>query len=536
MAGGQRSRPLREQVGNPFSWAAVAALLSCATALASVAVNAGNSLDADGVESVAFIEEAAYFPENSSNESFSAAVLGDDLGDEQALSFHYHKPAFPLMWIPDGITLIAATFGLVIAASGGIGGGGILVPIFMLLLRFRPKHAIALSNFTIFGGAIANTMLNARRRHPQRQSLPLIDWDIIVMMEPLTIFGAVFGSLLSKVLPNLLLTLSLVGVLVLMGRHTLTKGLSMWKDESRQRLVGNSHSSRSSSAVGVELVEAVAGSRPPSIEPDPTQRDDCEREYVQLEETSPVDNAVPSNAPSGFSQIGLSVRRKIVLLTVCFAGTCILTVLKGGGSFPSPFGVTCGSFGFWILYFAGIPWIVAFVIYFRNVLMSEYQEKVRIGHVFLPGEVRWDSGNAVRYPALCAVSGLLAGLFGVGGGIVKGPLMLEMGVVPVVASASAAAMILYTSAAASTSFVVFGLLEPVYGAIFFTLGFSCTIVGQYTVSKWVKKHNRQSPIVLSIGAVICLSAVLVAVESGIAASNQTLSELFSAQGVCSDHV
>eukprot|EP00927_Polykrikos_kofoidii_P002330 TRINITY_DN10903_c0_g1_i1.p1 TRINITY_DN10903_c0_g1~~TRINITY_DN10903_c0_g1_i1.p1 ORF type:complete len:534 (+),score=73.47 TRINITY_DN10903_c0_g1_i1:78-1604(+) len=508
MAGGQRSRPLREQVGNPFSWAAVAALLSCATALASVAVNAGNSLDADGVESVAFIEEAAYFPENSSNESFSAAVLGDDLGDEQALSFHYHKPAFPLMWIPDGITLIAATFGLVIAASGGIGGGGILVPIFMLLLRFRPKHAIALSNFTIFGGAIANTMLNARRRHPQRQSLPLIDWDIIVMMEPLTIFGAVFGSLLSKVLPNLLLTLSLVGVLVLMGRHTLTKGLSMWKDESRQRLVGNSHSSRSSSAVGVELVE----------------------------ETSPVDNAVPSNAPSGFSQIGLSVRRKIVLLTVCFAGTCILTVLKGGGSFPSPFGVTCGSFGFWILYFAGIPWIVAFVIYFRNVLMSEYQEKVRIGHVFLPGEVRWDSGNAVRYPALCAVSGLLAGLFGVGGGIVKGPLMLEMGVVPVVASASAAAMILYTSAAASTSFVVFGLLEPVYGAIFFTLGFSCTIVGQYTVSKWVKKHNRQSPIVLSIGAVICLSAVLVAVESGIAASNQTLSELFSAQGVCSDHV
>jgi hypothetical protein len=29
--------------------------------------------------------------------------------------------------------------------------------------EFKPKHAIALSNFTILGGAIANTMANLRR-------------------------------------------------------------------------------------------------------------------------------------------------------------------------------------------------------------------------------------------------------------------------------------------------------------------------------------------------------------------------------------
>ena len=54
-----------------------------------------------------------------------------------------------------------------------------------------------MSNFTILGGAIANTMWNAFRRHPERPG-PLIDWDLILAMEPLTIFGAVFGSLLSK--------------------------------------------------------------------------------------------------------------------------------------------------------------------------------------------------------------------------------------------------------------------------------------------------------------------------------------------------
>jgi hypothetical protein len=33
--------------------------------------------------------------------------------------------------------------------TGGIGGGGILVPLFIIVLQFEPKHAIPLSNVTI---------------------------------------------------------------------------------------------------------------------------------------------------------------------------------------------------------------------------------------------------------------------------------------------------------------------------------------------------------------------------------------------------
>ncbi len=36
----------------------------------------------------------------------------------------------------------------------------------------------------------------------------------------------------------------------------------------------------------------------------------------------------------------------------------------------------------------------------------------------------------MKYPFICGFAGLCAGLFGIGGGIVKGPLMLEMGVLP----------------------------------------------------------------------------------------------------------
>jgi hypothetical protein len=76
-----------------------------------------------------------------------------------------HSPLIPLqpsdLW---GFTL--AALGLILAAGGGIGGGGMLVPIYILVLGFLPKHAIPLSNVTVFGGAIANTWFNVKKRHP----------------------------------------------------------------------------------------------------------------------------------------------------------------------------------------------------------------------------------------------------------------------------------------------------------------------------------------------------------------------------------
>jgi len=94
-----------------------------------------------------------------------------------------------------------------------------------------------------------------------------------------------------------------------------------------------------------------------------------------------------------------------------------------------------------------------------------------------------------------------------------GPLMLEMGVLPAVAAASTATMILYTSAAASAAFYVFGLIPLDYGALFFVWGFLCTFAGQLVVSHMLRKYKKQSFIVLSIGGVILLSVFLMGGEA-----------------------
>lgn len=53
--------------------------------------------------------------------------------------------------------------------------------------------------------------------------------------------------------------------------------------------------------------------------------------------------------------------------------------------------------------------------------------KTKLGYRYVEGDVEWNPVNTLRYPAICFFAGFFAGMFGVGGGIVKGPLMLEMG-------------------------------------------------------------------------------------------------------------
>jgi len=59
-------------------------------------------------------------------------------------------PLFPLQPL-DYLGFGSAIVGLILAAGGGIGGGGILVPIYILALEFPVKHAIPLASVTVLG-------------------------------------------------------------------------------------------------------------------------------------------------------------------------------------------------------------------------------------------------------------------------------------------------------------------------------------------------------------------------------------------------
>lgn len=99
-------------------------------------------------------------------------------------------------------------------------------------------------------------------------------------------------------------------------------------------------------------------------------------------------------------------------------------------------------------------------------------------------------------------------MFGIGGGIIVGPLMLAVGIHPQVSSATSACMELFTSATSALTFIIFGY------ATF------CLLLGQIVMSfllKW--SGGRNSYIAFCVGGVVGISAVALGVESAEAMSN-----------------
>jgi hypothetical protein len=205
---------------------------------------------------------------------------------------------------------------------------------------------------------------------------------------------------------------------------------------------------------------------------------------------------------------------KVVMVSVMIGVVIILNLLKGGGAkFPSPLGLECGGNGYWFVTVLVFAWILGFSWYMRDILVQKWNKKLRLRYRYVEGDVEWNPVSTLIYPAICFFAGFFAGLFGIGGGIVKGPLMLYMGVHPQVASATCAVMIMFTSLAGTTMYIAFGTLLWDYGGFFFILGLAATCVGQYGVSYLVQKYRRVSLVSLSIGAVVALSTVLMAIQS-----------------------
>jgi len=401
---------------------------------------------------------------------------------------------FPSLSPREIIGFSVSVIGLILAAGGGIGGGGILMPIYILILEFPVKRAIPLVNVTVFGGAIANTILNVPKRHPLIDR-PLVDWDLILVMEPLTMAGALVGAVLAKLLPSIVLNVSLVAVLSATAYKTLQKGKLLHQKETERKLRKQQEFDRG------ELTALIVNSM---IQTREKLLFNCEKRQNSsnmdlLEEILDNETHVP--------------RYSVIAISALFLVVVTSNILKGGGNFASPLNITCGSLSYWAVNFAILLTIFIVAFYARGYLLRKASLKRKAGYPQIDGDIIWDERTTIFYPATSTLAGCVAGLFGLGGGIVKGPLMIAMGINPSVASATSAVMILFTSFTATTSFAVFGLLDYNYAVICVTLGFFATLMGQLIMERLVEKYERQSYIIFVIGTVVAISCILMTVES-----------------------
>lgn len=139
------------------------------------------------------------------------------------------------LWPPNTNYIIGFVLIVIISAfanAGGLGGGAVIVPIFMFLFNYITPESIPLSKATILAGAIMNVALILNRRHPKDKNALVIDYALAGTCIPLLLSGTMIGVLLTKVLPPIIVVVLLSAYLVLSSWKMYEKAVKEQKKES----------------------------------------------------------------------------------------------------------------------------------------------------------------------------------------------------------------------------------------------------------------------------------------------------------------
>ncbi|KAH0982591.1 hypothetical protein GBA52_009768 [Prunus armeniaca] len=296
-------------------------------------------------------------------------------------------------------------------------------PIFYYL-----RWVCCLNACMITGTATATVMYNLRRRHPTLD-LPIIDYDLALLFQPVLVLGISIGVSLNVVLSDWMITILLFIVLLGVSTKSFFKGVETWKRETITKKAGF----KLFFVLQVDYVEDKYIPGGPS-------------NGTLTETKEPERTAVPVLDNVRWKELGVIVAVWIIILA--------LQIVK----IPVAVGVT--SYQAVNLYKG------------RRVIASKGEETTK-----------WPLYKLVSYCACGTAAGMLGGLLGLGGAFMLGPMFLEMGIPPQVSSATATFAMTFSSSMSVVEYYLLNRFPVPYALYFAAVTTVSAIAGQHVAGK-----------------------------------------------------
>ncbi|KAM1079880.1 hypothetical protein ACFX2B_014398 [Malus domestica] len=301
--------------------------------------------------------------------------------------------------------------------------GGIFVPMLTLIVGFDTKSAAAaLSKCMIMGASASSVWYNLRVPHPTNE-VPIIDYELALLFQPMLMLGITFGVSLSVVFPYWLITVLIIILFLGTSSRPCFKGAQIWKEETifKKEYAREQEATVSSQSKRADLIN---------------------EEYESL---------LPREEKSMMQILMFNLRwKKVLVLVAVWVIFLLLQILKNYVN-------ACGTW-YWVLFCLEFPIALGVFGYESVKLCKEHGKRMSTGNTesICEASITWTPVH-IAFCALCGIlGGTVGGLLGSGGGFILGPLLLEIGVIPQVASATATFVMTFSS---SLSVVEFYLLK-----------------------------------------------------------------------------
>ncbi|XP_052209783.1 sulfite exporter TauE/SafE family protein 3 [Diospyros lotus] len=366
---------------------------------------------------------------------------------------------------------IIGFFGAAFGSVGGVGGGGIFVPMLKLIIGFDAKSATAMSKCMIMGAAASTVYYNLKLRHPTLD-LPIIDYDLALLVQPMLMLGISIGVTFNVIFADWMVTILLIVLFLGTSTKAFFKGVETWKKETimkkeaARRLETNGNDQE---GLDYKLLPGGPSNGSQDVTDDPPEP-----------EVSIIDNV-------RWKELGL-----LVFVWVAFLA---LQIIKNE--------LTTCSAAYWVVNLLQIPIAFGVSLYEALGLYSGRKAISSMG----------DTGSGVKIHQLIlycfcgVVAGMVGGLLGLGGGFILGPLFLELGVPPQVSSATATFAMTFSSSMSVVEYYLLKRFPVPYALYFIAVATVAAFVGQHIVRKLIIFLGRASLIIFILAFTIFVSAI-----------------------------
>ncbi|KAL7232000.1 hypothetical protein ACSBR2_010088 [Camellia fascicularis] len=421
-------------------------------------------IDVGSAERLLRATEPGYFVEKEMRHGFVVRLLHFFW---QTGKSSYYQPVWPEMELGWRIVLgsVIGFFGAALGSVGGVGGGGIFVPMLTLIIGFDPKSSTAISKCMIMGAAGSTVYYNLRLRHPTLD-MPLIDYDLALLFQPMLMLGISIGVTFNVMFADWMVTVLLIILFLGTSSKALFKAIETWKKETMMKKEAAKQLESESKALDVSGEE---------YKPLPSGPGASANEEVPLQYNI------------YWKELGL-----LVFVWVAFLAVQVMMTYT----------VTC-SVKYWILNFLQVPIAVSVTLYEAICLYKGTRVIASKGKEI----TNWKAHMLFLYCCCGIVAGMVGGLLGLGGGFILGPLFLELGIPPQVASATSTFAMVFSSSMSVVQYYLLKRFPVPYAAYFVLVATIAAFTGQHVVRRVIALLGRASIIIFILALTIFVSAI-----------------------------
>jgi len=350
-----------------------------------------------------------------------------------------------------------------------------------------------------------------RRRHP---FIPrtLVNYEVALAFEPFSLLGTLWGVYANQSFPSYVILAGLILVLGFATVRTFQKGWALYITE---QILASRTEAEPDAVINEASVEADersseknrSGGGGEVAEPSPTQKDNAEEE--EEEENNNTDPTTNNNSYWRWftgKNSGVPFWNKNIsgLLFSNWIILALFNVLVG----TTALGVKCGTPVYWGALSITVPLFITISISMGILLKRKYKKRKIQNFEYTPADLKWSPRRIGVFLVTSLITGILAAMFGLGGGTINSPTMLELGVLPAQVPATSGLLILLTSSVAIIQYLALGRIQYDYLIWFICVGFIGGVSGHLGIRYYLKKYQRQSTIVFLLGVLVFAGMVV----------------------------